>query len=119
MEEALKLNELKNIKFIKADTVSDFESEILKADRDRALIIYATHVLYQLTQTRRDEFYAMLERVGQTRDFYFLSVEGIKALLEKYHSTDTVIELTSFRNKQKAVNFLAETNGHGNWIRWK
>jgi hypothetical protein len=119
MDEALKLHELKNIKFIQADTVLDFEREILQADRQHTLIVYATHVLYQFTQTQKDEFYAMLEKIGQIRDFYFLSVEGIKSLLEKYRSKETVIELTSYKNKQKAVNFLAETNGHGNWIRWQ
>ena len=101
MDEALKLNELKNIEFIQADTVMDFEKEILKANRNQTLIIYATHVLYQFTQARKDAFYAMVERIGQIRDFYFLSVEGIKSLLEKYHSKETVIELTSYKNKQK------------------
>lgn len=119
MDEALKLNELKNIRFIEADTVSDFEREIRKADQSQTLIIYATHVLYQFTQAQKDEFYSMLGKIGQNRDFYFLSVEGIKSLLEKYHSKDTIIELTSYKNKQKEVNFLAETNGHGNWIRWQ
>lgn len=119
MDEALKLSDLKSIKFIQADTIVDFEQEILKVNRGQTLIIYATHVLYQFTQAQQDAFYAMLERIGQTRDFYFLSVEGIKSLLEKYQSKETVIELTCYKNKQKAVKFLAETNGHGNWIRWQ
>jgi hypothetical protein len=118
IDEALKLDELKNIKFIKGETISDFEKEILKIDRSQNLIIYATHVLYQFTQDRKDAFYAMLERIGQIRDFYFLSVEGMKSLLEMYHSKETVIELTSYKNNEKSVRFLAETNGHGNWIRW-
>lgn len=119
IDEALKLNELKNIHFIKAETVLDFEREILKADITQTLIIYATHVLYQFSQDQKEEFYAMLERVAQLRDFYFLSVEGIKILLEKYNSKETVIELTKYKNKQKTVKLLAETNGHGNWIKWK
>lgn len=119
IDEALKLNEIKNIHFIKAETVLDFEREILKADITQTLIIYATHVLYQFSQDQKEEFYAMLERVGQLRDFYFLSVEGIKILLEKYNSKETVIELTQYKNKQKTVKLLAETNGHGNWIKWK
>lgn len=119
IEEALKLDELKNIKFIKADTVLDFEREILKADRNQNLIVYATHVLYQFTQDQKDDFYAMLERVAQLRDFYFLSVEGIQILLERYNSKETVIELTTYKNRQKTLKFVAETNGHGNWIKWK
>ncbi len=119
IDEALKLDELKKINFIQADTVSDFEKVILKIDKTQNLIIYATHVLYQFNQNQKDEFYSMLERVGQLKDFYFLSVESIKPLLIKYHSKETVIELTSYKYKRKTVTFVAETNGHGNWIKWK
>ena len=119
MDEALKLSDLKNIKFVRADTITEFEQEILKVERDRTLIIYATHVLYQFTEDQKDAFYAMLDRVGQARNFYFLSVEGIKSILDRYQSKETVIELTSYKKKQKAVTFVAETNGHGNWIRWQ
>ena len=119
MDEALKLKELERIRFVQADSILDFEREIQKADRHHTLIVYATHVLYQFTQVRKNEFYAMLERIGQIRDFYFLSVEGMKALVEKYNSKETVIELITYKNRQKAVDFLGETNGHGNWIRWQ
>ncbi|MEO6981120.1 MAG: DUF2332 family protein, partial [Mucilaginibacter sp.] len=78
----------------------------------------STHVLYQFTQEQKADFYAMLERVGQERDFYFLSVEGIKNLLDRYNTKEIVIELTHFKNKQRTEMFLAETNGHGNWIKW-
>jgi hypothetical protein len=118
IDQALKLDELKRIRFIKGSTVSDFEREILEIQTTENLIICATHVLYQFSKEALDSFYAMLERIGQIRDLYFLSVEGIKLLLERYNSKETVVELTSYRLKQKAVTFLAETNGHGNWIRW-
>jgi hypothetical protein len=119
MEEALKLEELNNIIFIEAKTIEDFEKEILKVAKTQNLIIYATHVLYQFSEEHKEAFYAMLERVGLQRDFYFLSVEGIKILLERYHTKEVVIELTHFMDKQKIATFLAETNGHGNWIKWK
>jgi hypothetical protein len=119
IEEALKLNALKDIIFIQAETIKDFEKVILEVDKTQNLIIYATHVLYQFSQEQKEEFYSMLERVGGERDFYFLSVEGIKILLERYNSKEIVIELTQFKKKQKTETFLAETNGHGNWIKWK
>jgi hypothetical protein len=119
IEEALKLDELKNINFIEAKAITDFEKEILNADKTQTLIVYATHVLYQFSDRDKNEFYAMLERVGQKTDFYFLSVEGIKILLEKYNTKEIVIALTQYKNKQKTETFIAETNGHGNWIRWK
>jgi uncharacterized Fe-S cluster-containing radical SAM superfamily protein len=43
-------------------------------------------------------------------------VEGTKDLLERNHSKEIVIELTTYKNKQKNYTFVAETNGHGNWI---
>jgi hypothetical protein len=118
IEEALKLAALKNINFIKASSIGDFEREILKIDNNVNLIIYATHVLYQFSDEQKLAFYAMLESIGQKRDFYFLSVEGIKILLDKYNSAETVMELTHYKSKQKVVTFLGETNGHGNWIKW-
>jgi len=119
MEEALKLKELKDIKFVRGETILDFEREILKTDSCNNLIIYATHVLYQFTETQKNEFFAMIERVGQIRNVHFLAVEGISLISEKYKSKEIVIELTTYRNRQKTVTFIAETNGHGNWIRWK
>ncbi len=118
IEEALKLDELTEIKFIQAETIADFETEISKVDKVQNLIIYATHVLYQFPQEQKEAFYSMLERTGQDRDFYFLSVEGIEILLERYKSKEIVIELTEYKDKQKTEILIAETNGHGNWIRW-
>ncbi|MBI5372829.1 MAG: DUF2332 domain-containing protein [Sphingobacteriales bacterium] len=118
MEEALKTEELKKIEFFRAETIPDFEAVILNADKAHTLIIYATHVLYQFPQTQKEAFDAMLERVGQSRDFYFLSVEGTESLLQRYQTREIVIELTQFRDKKKSQTLLAETNGHGNWIKW-
>jgi hypothetical protein len=119
MEEALKLEHLNEINFCKGQSIKEFEEIILNVDKDQALIIYATHTLYQFSQAHKDEFYSMIERIGKERDLYFLSVEGIKSLLEKYNSTETVIALTTYKNKEKMETFIAETNGHGNWINWK
>ncbi|ATL47010.1 hypothetical protein COR50_07320 [Chitinophaga caeni] len=119
LDQALKLDELKNINFRQAESVMDFEREILNVDKKQALIVYATHVLYQFTHEQMNAFYAMLCRVGEVRDFYFLSVEGIKLLLERYRSNKTVIELTKFKDRHETKTMLAETNGHGNWTTWK
>ncbi|HAO06960.1 MAG TPA: hypothetical protein DCQ50_08215 [Chryseobacterium sp.] len=119
MDEALKLPELNSINFTVASNISDFEKVILSINKSHNLIIYATHVLYQFSVDAREEFYKMLGRVGQERDFYFLSAEGIKNLLQKYNSKEVVVELTHFKNKQKTEVFVAETDGHGNWIQWK
>ena len=119
MEEALKLKEMENIKFIQAQSISDFQKEILKVNEDENLIIYSTHVLYQFSPEQKDAFYAMLDSVGSQRGFYFLSVEAIEILQKRYDSKEVVIELTHYKDNKKEQAFIAETNGHGNWIKWK
>ncbi|MEO7045435.1 MAG: DUF2332 domain-containing protein [Ferruginibacter sp.] len=119
MDEALKLEELKNIQFVKAQSILDFEKEILKINKDENLIIYSTHVLYQFTGEQKDVFYSMLDKIGSQRDFYFLSVEGIEILQKRHKSEEIVIELTNYKGNKKKRTFIAETNGHGNWIKWK
>jgi hypothetical protein len=112
------LPDLQNIRFIQAESIADFEKIILKVDQTQNLIIYATHVLYQFAKAELNELYSMLEKTGEKRDFYFLSVEGIPELLERYNSKEIVIELIQFKNKKSTATFIAETNGHGNWIKW-
>ncbi len=119
IDEALKLDELKKIHYVQGNTIQDIENEISKTDKDQNLIIYATHVLYQFPQEQKNEFYNMLDRIGKEKDYHFLSVEGIKLLHERYNSKETIVELTQYNNQQKTKTFLAETNGHGTWIKWK
>jgi hypothetical protein len=118
LKEAVKLKALKNIKFIQVQSILDFEIEILKVKKNENLIIYSTHVLYQFSHEQKDAFYSMLDRVGSQRNFYFLSVEGMQILQERYNSEEIVIELTQYNNNKKEPSFIAETNGHGNWIKW-
>lgn len=118
MGEALKLEELKNIQFVKAKFISDFEKEILKVNKDENLIVYSTHVLYQFSEDQKDAFHLMLDRIGSHRDFYFLSVEGVEILKQSYNSKEIVIELVHYKGHKKEQAFIAETNGHGNWIKW-
>ncbi len=119
MTEALKLEELRNIHFEIANSTEDFENIFSKIGIDQNFIMYATHVLYQFSVEQKIEFFNMLDRIGKKRDFYFLSVEGTKDRQERYRSKEMVVELTSYKNGEKTITFLAETNGHANWIKWK
>ena len=119
MEEALKRMDPREISFVKGDLLRDFEGIASRVPPRQNLMVYATHVLYQLSTLDRGRFHDMLDRIGQQRDYYFLSVEGIKPLVERYGSTGTVVELTHYKDGKKTCSCLAETNGHGNWITWK
>lgn len=118
LEEALKEKELKKITFIKSSYIDDFKKIILNTNKNHNLIIYTTHVLYQFTDDLLRDFFNMLSYIGKIRDFYYLSAEGTKLFKEKYNSNSIVIELSKFKNGERVTKFIAETNGHGNWIKW-
>lgn len=83
MEAALIPDELKNICYVSAGTINEFEKIICKTDPDNTLIVYATHVLYQFPSETLNKFYDMLDHVALQRDLYFLSVEGYQIVKRK------------------------------------
>jgi len=116
---ALKIDDLKTIEFIQASTVSEWEKVISAIPPKDLLIVYCTHAMYQFPMEMRDEFWKMLDRIGDGRDFYFLSAEGIKSQREKYQTQNTVVELTTYKNGAKTQSLMAEVNSHGKWFIWK
>ncbi len=116
---ALRLNEQSDTKFIEAATIKDFETILRAISKNKLLIVYATHVLYQFSEIDLIDFNKMLDSIGMERDFYFLSVEGTTLQKNKYKTSDTVVELTQYKNGIKSQKLVALTNGHGNWICWK
>jgi hypothetical protein len=119
MEAALQIDDLKRIEFIEADSVSDFERVIASVPVDDLLIVYCTHAMYQFPMEMRTAFWEMLDRQGSKRDMYFLLVEGIQSLREKYNSENSVAELTSYNGGIKTQRLMAEANSHGKWFIWR
>jgi hypothetical protein len=118
LKEALQAPNLSAIQLIEGSTIADFKKRIDAVDPHETLIISATHVLYQFTDTLLAEFYNFLDAIGQTRNFYFLSAEATAAVQLKHGVRHTALVLTTYQNKLKQERLLAETNGHGNWIKW-
>ncbi|WP_066405827.1 DUF2332 domain-containing protein [Flavisolibacter tropicus] len=118
LAEALQTPLLSAIKLIAGSTIADFKKVVEAVDPNETLILYATHVLYQFTPDLLREFYNFLDDMGQHRDFYFLSAEATQAVQLKHGVSNTAVVLTTYKNKQKQETFMAETNGHGNWIKW-
>jgi hypothetical protein len=119
MDSALKNEKLKEIQFIKGSTIKDFNKILGKINKEETLIIYATHTLYQFSAEDKVLFYEMLDNLGKERDLYFISAETTKSQQEKYNSKNTIVELISYTKGSKKEEFIAETNGHGNWVAWK
>jgi hypothetical protein len=118
LKEALHPTNLSEIQLIEGSTIADFKKIIGAVDPGEIMIICATHVLYQFHEKFLLEFYDFLDAIGQKRDFYFLSAEATDAIRLKYGVNNTAVVLTTYKNKLKQETLIAETNGHGNWIKW-
>src|SRR5215203_837549 len=118
LKEALNAPGLPEITMIEGSTIADYKKVIESVDPSNTLILFATHVLYQFTDKLLNEFYDFLDAEGQNRDFYFLSADATKTIQSKYGINNTAVVLTTYQNKQKKVQLIAETNGHGNWVKW-
>jgi hypothetical protein len=118
LKEALNAPTLSEIKLIEGSTIADFKKVIESVDVSHTLIVFATHVLYQFTDKLLLEFYNLLAIIGQNRDFYFLSAEATDSVKLKYGINNTGVVLTTYKNAVKQESLIAETNGHGNWIKW-
>ena len=49
--------------------------------------------LYQFTEVAKTEFWAMLDDIGQERDFYYLAAEAASVLRNDYGVTGVLVEL--------------------------
>ena len=119
LTEALNTAGLSAIKLVAGRSIADFRKVVDAVDPGDILIIYATHVLYQFNDKLLFEFNNFLDSIGENRDYYFLSAEATQAVQLKYGIANTAVVVTTYKNKQKQETLIAETNGHGNWIKWK
>lgn len=118
MDMALRNEKLADVQFIVAHSNSDFENILSFIPSNEQLIIYATHTLYQFSPEAKIEFYEMLDRLSVVRDFSFISAEATRSQQEKYQTKNVVVELIQYINGMKAEKWIAETDGHGNWVRF-
>lgn len=118
LKEAVNTPGLSEIRLIKGSTIEDFKKVIEVVDPVELLIISATHVLYQFRDQFLLEFFDLLASIAQKRDFYFLSAEATEGVRLKYGTGNTAVVLTTYKNRQRQETLVAETNGHGTWLKW-
>lgn len=119
INEAINVAKKESISFEKANTIQDFEEIIGRQESEIPLIIYHTHVLYQFTQEEREEFWNLIDKIGEERDLTYLATEGSRVFKTDYGLSGILVELTKYEKGLKHSRVVAETNGHGNWIKWK
>lgn len=120
IKHAIALRQTSNLQLVKANTISAFKSILLKLPKDEPLVVYHTHVLYQFNPKERQEFRAMLDEIGQERNFKYLAAEG-NSIFDRidYLEKVVLVELTTYQAGKKESKVVAQTDGHATWIKWK
>jgi hypothetical protein len=91
---------------------SDRLPELLQeAPSGETLVVFATHVLCQLTPDRLVDLLKLLQSHGERRPLFFVSMEGRSG----QHSE---LSLTRYAGGARDTIKLADCNPHGQWIEW-
>lgn len=118
VEQAILIARQEKLQLLQASTLADFAAIIDAQDVTIPLFIYHTHVLYQFTPEERANFWALLDQFGQKRNLTYLAAEDSKVLQNQSGVEGILVEITQYQQGKKSHQLVAETNGHGNWIKW-
>ncbi|WP_090307209.1 DUF2332 domain-containing protein [Natronorubrum texcoconense] len=94
------------------DAVDALPSHLSAAPDDAALVVYSTHVLYQLDEETIANLRSVLSRHSRERRVYWLSIDPGEEL-----GTPTY-RLVTFDDETARETQLARFESYGKWIRW-
>ena len=123
LQRAIALARHHNIVVEQGDAVDDVAQAIERAAKHGHPVVTTSWVLNYLSPERRIAFVNELERVGSERDLSWVIAESPWETpeLPGHRGSDeliTVITLVTWRQGQRAVQRLATTHPHGQWIHW-
>lgn len=96
---------------IQGDALDVLLSTCERVPPDEQLCIVNTHTLYQLSPDEQAEFERLIERIGETRELFWIWDEPTES--------DSVVGLTTFANGTSSTQILAMHDLHGRWIEWQ
>jgi len=82
-----------------------------EAPRDSTLVVFATHALYQFPRESLVQSLKSLQRHGEQRPLFFVSMEFTAV----QHSE---LFLTRYAGGERSTIKLADCNSHGHWLEW-
>ena len=89
------------------------DEALAEAQGDTSIVVFATHVLYQLP---RDERVRLLKSIEQFAHETGTRVDFIS--MEASGADFSELMLTTYGPEERRTRKLAEANGHGRWLEW-
>lgn len=97
---------------IEGNALENLEQVIDEIPDEQAVCLFNTHVLYQLSDTQRVQFYNLVTDIGENRDIYWVSCEW---------SMDVAMPLMHLYQFESGIHsgeLLARYHSHGSWLQW-
>jgi hypothetical protein len=97
---------------VEGDALERLSRQLSRAPPDAALVVFSTHVLYQLDDETVAALRSLLSSHGSERPVYWLSIDPDEGL-----GTPTY-RLVAFADGEATESRLAAFESYGEWIRW-
>lgn len=94
------------------DALDELPKHLSEAPNDAALVVYSTHVLYQLDDDAIATLRSLLSSHSSERRVYWLSIDPSEELGEPTY------RLVTFDEGVSTESQLAQFESYGDWIRW-
>jgi hypothetical protein len=98
-------------RLVEGDAAERLPELLGEAPRGATLVVFATHALYQLPREGLVRVLKSLQRHGEARPLFFVSME----FTGERHSE---LSLTRYAGGERETTKLADCNPHGHWIEW-
>jgi hypothetical protein len=108
---AIHIARLSPPRIVEGDAVERLPALLGEAPHDSTLVVFATHALYQFPREALVHLLKSLQRHGEERPLFFVSMEFTAVR----HSE---LLLTRYAGGGRETTKLADCNPHGHWLEW-
>lgn len=107
-DRALEITRACDIDYLEGNAVALLRDCIERVDKDASLCVFHTHMANQMHHAEREALVALIDGVGRDRDICHL-----------FNNIDAAdLQLVTFRDKTRRHVVVAQTEGHGRWVKW-
>jgi len=108
---AIRIARARPPRIVEGDAAERLPALLSKAPADSTLVVFATHALYQFPREALVQVLRSLQRHGEQRPLFFVSMEFTAVR----HSE---LFLTRYAGGARETTKLANCNPHGHWLEW-
>ncbi|MFP9060007.1 DUF2332 domain-containing protein [Natrialbaceae archaeon A-chndr2] len=110
---AIEIAREKQPSLIEGDAVTELPTQLSNAPNNADLIVFSTHVLYQLEDRKIAQLLSLLSNHSTEQPVHWLSIDPDEGLGRPTY------RLVTFEEGDVTESQIAQFESYGNWIRWQ